>query len=420
MRVLVIAQNHPSLGPGGTEIVAYELFRALSAREDVEATFLACVTRLHREPGDEGLLQGVEGRPDELLLWTGGYDRFAMTRLDDRRYVATLAQVLDKVRPDIVHLHALERIGPETIAVLRRLRPKARIVVTLHDFHAICFNDGLMVRQGEGGLCAAASSDACHRCFPAMAPERFRLRRMQLQSMLALVDRFVAPSRFLAERFAAWGLERSRIEIVANGAPSIAESRISLPAELRGRFAFFGNIVPHKGVLTLLQAAARSQAVEPSIDVALHGALQFPEPSFRTAFEAALAATDCARWTGRYERQDLGRLMAETGWVVVPSLWWENAPLAVLEAFRHGRPVIVSGIGGLAELVRHEVDGLHVPVGDSGALAAALLRGAREPGLWERLRRRLTEVASYEQVADRHLELYGAIRRKSHRQLAEA
>ncbi len=67
-RVLVVAQSHPLAGPGGTEIAAYELFRSLRARPDVQATFLACVTRLHRESRAEGLLQGVEGAPDELLL----------------------------------------------------------------------------------------------------------------------------------------------------------------------------------------------------------------------------------------------------------------------------------------------------------------------------------------------------------------
>ena len=56
--------------------------------------------------------------------------------------------------------------------------------------------------------------------------------------------------------------------------------------------------------------------------------------------------------------------MAEIDWVVVPSIWWENSPLVIQEAFLHGRPVICSDIGGMAEKVRHGVDGLHFRVGD--------------------------------------------------------
>ena len=60
--------------------------------------------------------------------------------------------------------------------------------------------------------------------------------------------------------------------------------------------------------------------------------------------------------------------MAEIDWVVVPSIWWENSPLVIQEAFLHGRPVICSDIGGMAEKVEHEVNGLHFRVGDHAAL----------------------------------------------------
>ena len=242
---------------------------------------------------------------------------------------------------------------------------------------------------------------------------------MHLQGLLGLADRFVAPSRFLADRYCRWGLEPARIETIANGAPPVASTQNTDGTELRHHFAFFGNITPHKGVLPLLVAAARAQAARPELRVSLHGALQFPEPSFRSAFEAALAAAPGVRWTRGYDRQEIGRLMADTGWVVVPSLWWENAPLVVLEAFRYGRPVIASGIGGMAELIQHEVSGLHVPIGDTTSLAAALLRASSEPGLWERLRRGRPEVATYDEVADIHLDLYQTLRTRSHRQLVK-
>ena len=65
----------------------------------------------------------------------------------------------------------------------------------------------------------------------------------------------------------------------------------------------------------------------------------------------------------------------------------------------HGRPVICSGIGGLAEKVQHEVNGLHFTVGDPGSLASVVERAVTEPGLWERLRAGIPHVYT----ADEHV-----------------
>ena len=65
---------------------------------------------------------------------------------------------------------------------------------------------------------------------------------------------------------------------------------------------------------------------------------------------------------------------------MVPSIWWENSPLVIQEAFLHGRPVICSDIGGMAEKVDHDVNGLHFPVGDPDALARTIQRAAIDQG----------------------------------------
>jgi hypothetical protein len=72
--------------------------------------------------------------------------------------------------------------------------------------------------------------------------------------------------------------------------------------------------------------------------------------------------------------------MGDVDWVVVPSVWWENSPLVIQEAFQRGRPVICSDIGGMAEKVADGVDGLHFRAGDPEALAATIARAATDPG----------------------------------------
>ncbi len=101
----------------------------------------------------------------------------------------------------------------------------------------------------------------------------------------------------------------------------------------RNRFAYFGNISRHKGVLVLLAAAARLQAEGADLRIALHGGLGMADPAFRQDFDAALrAAAPLAQHLGPYDRADVVRLMRQADWIVVPSVWWENAPLVIHEA----------------------------------------------------------------------------------------
>ena len=89
---------------------------------------------------------------------------------------------------------------------------------------------------------------------------------------------------------------------------------------------------------------------------------------------------------GGFVAADMERVYASFDCLIVPSLWWENAPFVIREAYARGRPVIASNLGGMAESVRDGVDGLLFPVGDTAALAACIQRLHEEPGLLERLR----------------------------------
>lgn len=372
LRILQIAHDHPAFGSGGTEFLAHDLTRSLNALEGVEARFLAATTSLQR-PGDAPGALGIEG-PDHLLR-TGRYDRFSMLRQDGTDWIAALGRLLDGFPPDVVHLHGIDRIGAEVLAVLRRLVPQARLALTLHDFQILCPNDGLMLTVPDGRRCALASSDRCRQCYPDMSAATHLLRKAHLMALLSLVDVFIAPSRFLAQRFLDWGLPADRITLLANQVrPMVAVARRPRPRP--DRFAFFGNLAPHKGVLPLLDAA-RLAGHEISLD--LHGGLGHAEAGFRGAFAAALAASPNARHIGPYGRDDLPALMAQADWIVMPSIWWENAPLVLLEARAAGVPVICSGIGGMAEMVEDGVTGIHVPPGDSRALAETMRLAAGDP-----------------------------------------
>ena len=376
-RILQIVHDHPAFTSGGTEWIAHDLTTELR-RLGAAARLVAASTSLSRPEAAPGALEAFG---EDFLLRTGAYDAFSMTRDDGPTWVASLSRVLADVRPDLVHLHGLDRIGADVVHTIRAHRPRARIVMTLHDYQSICARDGLMVTQ-DGALCHGATPGRCRTCLPQLSVARHALREARLKSVLSEIDLFIAPSQFLKTRYMAWGLDESRIAIVPNGVPAAQ----GCPPVRGDRFAFFGNLAEHKGIYVLLDAAARIARRGGTLRIAIHGGFTWAAEAERRRFtEAVERAAPVAHHHGPYDRSDLAGLMAQADWVVVPSTWWENAPLVILEAQRAGRPVICTGIGGMAESVTHGVTGLHVPRGDPAALAETIEAAAADAALCRRL-----------------------------------
>ncbi|TDT93778.1 glycosyltransferase involved in cell wall biosynthesis [Azorhizobium sp. AG788] len=411
-RILVVAHNHPDLHPGGTEIFAHDLFKAYQ-RAGCEALFLGATSRLHREARPGTSFQTVGSAKDEVLFWTGHFDRFSMSQIDLYGAVPDLVALLRDFRPDVVHLHHLLLIGAEFPALVRRILPHARIVMTLHDYYPICHHDGLMARTKGGQRCMGASPDACHACFPEIPTERFLLRQQHLKTHLSYVDAFVSPSRFLKARYVDWGLDPAKIEVIANGRPLTSAAPFRPPHEgRRASFGYFGNINPWKGMKVLLDAARRLIGCGVDFELRVHGAALYQSEAFTAEIDRLFAETDShVLRLGSYERHEVGHLMAGVDWVVMPSVWWENAPLVIQEAQMHRRPVITSGIGGMAEAVRDGVDGLHVLPGDAADLAGVMRRCAEDAALWRRLSAATVPPPSIDAVAARYLRLAGQIAR---------
>ena len=412
-RVLIVAHNHPDFHPGGTEIFAHDLFRAYRSRPDVEALFLAATNHLHREQRPGTSFQSVGDAPDEVVMWSGHFDRFYLSQIDSYGTVPHLVNLLEEFRPDVVHIHHVLLIGIEFIALVRRILPHARIIMTLHDYYAICAHDGLMMRTKGRERCDRASPGRCNSCFPDISADRFLLREQFVKTLFGQVDRFIAPSQFIKDRFVVWGLPASSIEVVPNGRPSVevAPHRVSIDGR-RPVFGYFGNLNPWKGVPCLLKAAQRliSSGMD-DFELRLHGGAPFQAKEFTDEVEILLDQTDPqVIRLGAYRRDELPALIAAVDWVVMPSIWWENAPLVIQEAFLHQRPVIASNIGGMAEAVRDGIDGLHVRPDDPIALANVMRKAVETPGLWDALVSGINPPPDIVAVAERHLAVYRGIR----------
>ncbi|WP_372619147.1 glycosyltransferase [Falsiroseomonas sp.] len=411
MRALFLSPGHPALQPGGTELLTQGLFRTLRERHGVEGLLLAAVDPAQRAPLPGTRLQAVGGGApdDELLVSLGGFDRFHLAQPDALGLVATLGPIIARLRPDIIHLHHLLHWGVETLDLLRRLAPRAALVVTLHDYFALCPREGQLLTS-EGRPCHGPSADACRRCLPERGAGDLALRRSHLAGALRAADMLVAPSEFLRERFLAAGYPPARIAVIRNGiAAGPPAPHRAAPDGRRDRFAMFGQLTRFKGALVALRASARLSARGIAHRLDLHGPVARHASSFLAEFEAALAAAPDARHHGAYAPRDLPGLIAGADWVLVPSLWWENAPLVILEALHHRRPVVCTGIGGMAELIAPGVTGLHTPQGDPDGWAATLETAVSNEGLWQRLADRIPTQRDLAAVGDQHIALYRAL-----------
>ncbi|MBR0656784.1 glycosyltransferase family 4 protein [Plastoroseomonas arctica] len=417
LRILMLAHNHPDLQPGGTETIARNLFRTLrDTLPGLAGLFLAATTGAQREPKPGTLLQAAPGgQADEALMWLPHFDRFFLSQADTQGLGMAFGPLMDSLRPDIIHIHHPLQFGLETIALLRRLAPRgAKLVMTLHDYFAICPREGQLLRA-DGRLCTGPSLDACHHCLPTRPASDLLMRQLAIGQAASLVDALVSPSHFLRDRFVAAGWDAARITVLPNavdirGAP--APHRALPDGGRRDRFGFFGHVNRFKGSLLALDASARLSAAGVAHGLALHGGAAHQSSEFLAEFKAALAAAPAARHHGIYDAAELPRRIGAADWVIVPSLWFENAPLVVLEAFRHGRPVICGDAGGMAELVRDGVDGLHAPIGDAEGWAATMRRAVQEPGLWDRLVQGIRPPAGLDAMARQHLDLYRALLRR--------
>ncbi|NDY90910.1 glycosyltransferase family 4 protein [Ideonella livida] len=389
-RVLVVAHGHPELSRGGAEQAAYDEYRALGAMPGHESFLLA---RAPLSGSHGGTPFSVYRAPSEFLFHSDMPDLFKLSQPIKHMVWSGFREFLLKLRPDVVHFHHYVFLGVELISEVRRTLPEAKIILTLHEFWALCHREGLMVRAQDDRLCSEATPRACHACFPAYTPEDFLLRNSFIKSHLAGVDAFVTPSEFLRQRYVDWGLPAHRVHTLENGQAQALTRVVDRPGTHPNRqFAFFGQINKWKGLDLLLDALAivldRRKEGDPLPTLNVHGAnLENQEAAVRERISTKLEKLrPHVQFHGAYRKEDLPELMAEAGWVVVPSIWWENSPLVIQEAFSLGRPVIAANIGGMAEKVRHDVDGLHFRARDAGSLAATLEMALDDPTLWPRLR----------------------------------
>jgi glycosyltransferase involved in cell wall biosynthesis len=213
---------------------------------------------------------------------------------------------------------------------------------------------------------------ARHRCIKGSAAlSAVVLAETVLHRMLGSyrkhIDRFVVPSRFYIDKFCEWGWPRERFTYV----PNFVDVEALRPRGEPGTaFTYIGRLSPEKGLRTLIRAAA---AARQPVRLAGVG----PQEAELRALAAELQAD--VTFLGYQTGDALHATIAGSRAIVLPSEWYENAPISILEAYALGRPVIGARIGGIPELIHEGDTGATFRSRDADALAACLSRFAAMP-----------------------------------------
>jgi glycosyltransferase involved in cell wall biosynthesis len=410
-RVLVISHGHPSFSLGGAEVASYNLHLGLSDLPGWESHYLARVAPpVSRHAGSH--LLSLRQKPREILFHADDYDHVRGSNRNLAALETDFVRYLKDLRPDVVHFHHFLGLGIETVLAVRHALPGVPVVFTFHEYLAICHHHGQMVKTQRNALCYRASPADCAGCFPQMGEAQLYRREQFLKTFLELCDAYVSPSHFLIDRYVDWGLPRAKFRMIENGltVEEIAPPRPIPRGGRRNRFAFFGQLTEFKGAHVLVEAASRIPQKVWGDDSALMifgGNLERQPPAYQKHFtEQVQRAGRRVRFYGSYRAAELPGLMKDVDWVVLPSIWWENSPVVIQEAFLHGRPVIASNIGGMAEKVQHGVNGLNFRNASVEDLVDRLIETLTSPDLWDRLRMRIRRPIDRTECAERHVAVY--------------
>jgi GT2 family glycosyltransferase/glycosyltransferase involved in cell wall biosynthesis len=408
MRILQVVHGFPPAASGGTEVYVRGLAAAFAAAGDEVAVF----TR-HSDPNT---------REMAVREWTDSAvhvfsvnntfhscDSFASSYSNPE--IARIAGcLLDEWRPDVVHVQHLTCLstGIPRQASVRRI-PCA---MTLNDYWLICHRGQLM--DLDGRRCEGPWDGGCARCLPpgalaapaalrtartlqslpipaiasaidlaahaweaATPAERTRAatvaRLAHMKDAVADIALFLAPSATLAEAFGRFGLPPGRLVRCNQGISTAPFEGVRRSESEALRIGFAGGLQPTKGADVLLDAVERLPPGRVVVDVIGNAGPYHGDARFAKALVNRLGSTVIRRF-GSVSHDRMPGVLADLDVVVVPSIWIENAPFIIREAFAARVPVIASNLGGMAEMVRDGIDGLLFTPGDAAALAAALSR----------------------------------------------
>jgi glycosyltransferase involved in cell wall biosynthesis len=366
----LISINNYYYRRGGAESVFFDHNRLLERAGWDVVPFSMLHAENEPSPWSDYFAKSTDGSIDGSPLVQLGR---AMTTVYSPNAAHRIRRLIAATRPQLAHAHNIyHHLSPSVLVELHR--QQVPIVLTLHDLKLVCpaykmHTQGAVCERCRGG---ALRNVVKHRCIKnSLTMSAFVWLESTIHRALNLylgtVTKFVVPSRFFLAKFAEWGIDTRHFVHIPN---FIDVDAIAASPDYGEEFVYFGRLAPEKGIATLIKAASQS-------GVRLRIVGTGPEEGDLQRLAAQLGAN--VEFTGYLAGQALRDAIASARAVVVPSEWYENAPLSLMEASALARPVIGANIGGIPELIREGESGFGFTSGSVDSLAEVLRRVAGMP-----------------------------------------
>lgn len=374
MKILQVIHGYPMRYNAGSEVYTQTLSQGLSDRHEVhvftreeDAFAPDCRIRIEQDPDDSRVTLHIINNPRLR-------DRYRYAGVDQK-----FSEVLDEIKPDIIHVGHLNHLSTSMLgeASARHIP----IVYTLHDYWLMCPRGQFMQMHPHSDeptdLWAACDgqedrkcADSCYARYFSGAVEEYATdvsywtdwvtRRMQhVREVADMVDVFIAPADYLRHRYRQdFGLSANKLVYLDYGFDlSRMKNRIRCASE-PFTFGYIGTHIPSKGIHQLIQAFGRLNG---DSGLKIWGRHKGQDTEALKAIAKSLPCDVSSRieWLSEYRNQEIVEdVFNQVDAIVVPSIWVENSPLVIHEAQQARVPVITADVGGMAEYVHHEVNGL--------------------------------------------------------------
>jgi glycosyltransferase involved in cell wall biosynthesis len=359
----LLAINNYYYDRGGSEAIYFAHNRVLEELGWDIVPFSMQHPQNHPTPYAKYFIEDLDAHGDYSLMQKVSRIPKVIYSFEARRKLEELLRVAP---PDIAHGHNIyHHISPSVLGLLKgRGIPT---VLTLHDLKIACPAYNMLAPDGvcercKGGKIHNVVRNRCINGSAAMSlviMMEAALHKM-LGSYRRHVDAFIVPSRFYIEKFSEWGMPASMFRYVPN---FVDVGRYTPKYETGEAFLYFGRVIRQKGVSTLIRAAAAARS---KLLIAGTG------PDLQQMQDLAASLQANVSFLGHLNGQQLHDVIGSSRAVVLPSEWYENAPVSLLEAYALGKPVIGARIGGIPEMIREGETGATFASGQVESLRAVL------------------------------------------------
>lgn len=394
MKILKVIHGYPMRYNAGSEVYSQMLCQGLANRHEVhvftrqENPFLPDYTMQTETDKDD---PRIKLHIINLLSDRHRY-RYRHSSLDEK-----FAELLDQLKPDIVHIGHLNHLS--TSLVFEINQRNIPIIFTLHDYWLMCPRGQFMQRNSQPlwAACEGQEDRKCAiKCYAGCtsgAPDEWEYdisywqnwvtRRMQhTQELVKYIDYFIAPARYLYKRYINdFSLPEEKITYLDYGfdLTRFTEPRQRIIEE-PFTFGYIGTHIPAKGIQQLIEAF---NLLNGNCKLRIWGRPNQNTDSLKaiiTPLGSHLA--NRIEWMAEYRNRDIMQdVFNKVDCIVVPSIWVENSPLVIHESLQARVPVITADTGGMAEYIKHQINGLLFKHRDVKSLASMMQMMLDNPSL---------------------------------------